>query len=124
MTHFIDDELVYKLIGENIKKHREASNITSEKITQQTLAEALEVSRVSIANYEAGNQAVYISDLYKIADYLQVDISEFLPQLNDVIIASPEEKLAEAKKEDGLTKKEFNALNKIIKTTMGDDHEE
>jgi transcriptional regulator with XRE-family HTH domain len=124
MTHFIDDDLVYKLIGEKVKKHREASNITSEKITQQTLAEALDVSRVSIANYEAGTQAIYISDLYKIADYLQVDIFEFLPQLNDVKIASPEEKLAEAKNEDELTKKEFNALNKIIQETTGDNHEE
>lgn len=69
----IDDDLVYKEIGDRIKQVR-----TEEKLTQEKFADEIGVSRVSLANYESGKQSIYISDIYKIAAHFNIPISALI----------------------------------------------
>lgn len=57
----------------------------------------MDLSRASIANYEAGTQSVSIADLYKIAITLKRDISDFLPNISDVknLMKPPVQKILE-----------------------------
>jgi transcriptional regulator with XRE-family HTH domain len=89
----IDEDFLYKYIGKKIKHIRDNANLT-----QEELAKAINVSRASIANYESGNQSIYISDLYKIAAHLNMEIIDFLPHPKEVEARShPERLLQEAK---------------------------
>lgn len=99
----IDEDFLYKYIGKRIKHLRENANLT-----QEALAKAIDVSRASIANYESGNQSIYISDLYKIATHLNMEIMDILPSLKEVEARShPEWLLEEAKDLGVLEKKEI-----------------
>jgi transcriptional regulator with XRE-family HTH domain len=122
MTSYIDEKLIYESIGKKIKEFRENSRIYPEKITQELLARAIGVTRVSIANYETGKQSIYLSDLYKIADFLHVDVKEFLPSIDSVKLSAPEDKL---EKTSDLTSEEKEAIKKLIGTVGkgGDDNE-
>ena len=69
----------YKLIGEKIKKVREAA-----KMSQRKLARAIGFeTATSISLIESGSRRVAIRDLEKIADILQTDIKFFLGQKID-----------------------------------------
>jgi len=83
----LDEKLIYTLIGKRIKDKRNAAGKLQAK-----LAESIGVSRASLANYESGNTAIYISDLYLIADQLGKDINEFLPSVEEIKSASSPEK--------------------------------
>ncbi len=75
----IDDDLLYIEIGKRIRQFRE-----NKSLTQEELGKAIGVSRASIANYENSNQAIYISDLYKIADFLEIEAGDILPSLREI----------------------------------------
>jgi transcriptional regulator with XRE-family HTH domain len=49
------------------------------KMSQRDLADALEISRSSIANIERGRQSVSLHMVYRIADVLGRDLAELLP---------------------------------------------
>ncbi len=103
----IDDDLIYIHIGKKIKTVRDKADLT-----QESLADAIGVSRASIANYESGKQSIYISDLYKIADALNIEIRELLPPLQEIKMKSlPEKQLKEAK---NLTEKEKKEIVELI----------
>lgn len=108
----IDEKHVYVLIGNRIKELRD------KKFSQEELAKAIGVSRASIANYESGKQAIYISDLYKIADVLEVDIASLLPSIDQIRLQSAEEKLEEVTNIGETARKE---LEDFIKNTQGGD---
>lgn len=53
---------------------------------QKTLAARLGLSRTSISNIERGTQRIFIDQLYEAADALKVDVSKFLPTLEEVSV--------------------------------------
>ena len=79
------ESAVYNIIGEKLKKIR-----TEKGLTQDDISKVIDCSTASIANYEKGEQSIYISDLYKIAIYLDIDIKHFLPTNDEVKKRLPE----------------------------------
>lgn len=65
---------LYKIIGKNIKVNRELAHLT-----QNELAEKLNLSRTSIVNIEKGYQHPYIHLLWEIAEIFNINISLLLP---------------------------------------------
>lgn len=99
----IDDDLLYIEIGKRIKQFRE-----NKSLTQEELGKAIGVSRASIANYENSNQAIYISDLYKIADVLEIEAGDILPSLREIKSRSqPQGLLDQAKDLKTIEKKQI-----------------
>ena len=62
-----------KLLGQNIKKYRETKGFT-----QNSLAEAVDLSREYIADIERGLKNVSLRKLYLIADVLEVKCSDLV----------------------------------------------
>lgn len=67
---------IYPLIGEAIRSRRKRLSLTQDK-----LAAALQISRASLANIEAGRQKVLVHHLYDIADALQLDVKDLLVEM-------------------------------------------
>ncbi len=69
-----DDEYYYKIIRKNIKKFR-----LEQGLTQQELADMTEMSREYICDIEneSRNKHLTIAVLGRIADALQIDITNF-----------------------------------------------
>ena len=66
---------LYKRLGGTIKARRRALGLT-----QQQLAKQLGISRASIANVETGRQRVLVHQLYDLADQLNVNVQDLLPE--------------------------------------------
>lgn len=62
-----------KLLGQNIKKYREAKGFT-----QNTLAERVDLSREYIADIERGLKNISLKKLYAIADVLSIKCSDLI----------------------------------------------
>ena len=62
-----------KLLGHNIKKYREIN-----KLTQNELAELVDLSREYIADIERGLKNISLKKLYLIADVLNVKCSNLI----------------------------------------------
>ena len=62
-----------KFLGQNIKKYREQKDLT-----QNELAEAVDLSREYIADIERGLKNVSLRKLYMIADVLCVKCSDLI----------------------------------------------
>ena len=62
-----------KLLGKNIKKYREIK-----KLTQNELAEYVDLSREYIADIERGLKNISLRKLYMIADVLNVKCSDLI----------------------------------------------
>lgn len=75
---------IYPLIGDAIRSRRKHLSLTQDK-----LAAALQISRASLANIEAGRQKVLVHHLYDIADALQLDVRDLLVETPKV--SSPTE---------------------------------
>lgn len=103
----IDENLVYESIGQKIKKLRAEKGLTQEK-----LAIGIGVSRVSLANYESGKQYIYISDLYKVAEYFELQITDLLPSIENIKAKSTPSKVVE--QDDELTKQVKEEIIKFI----------
>jgi transcriptional regulator with XRE-family HTH domain len=80
--------LIYILIGKKIKALREQA-----EYNQEDIATGIKVSRASIANYESGKQAIYIDDLYRVADFFKVEVHSLLPSLEEIRSQSLPEKV-------------------------------
>lgn len=104
----MDEKIIYEQVGRSIKQKRDAANKT-----QEELAQVLKVTRASIANYESGKQAIYLSDLYKIAEFLQISISELIPPVEEIrMLSAPDVALEKA---SNLGKKEKEEIRSFIK---------
>lgn len=75
-----DDEYYYIIIRRNIKKYRLAK-----KLTQQNLADMIEMSREYICDIEndSRNKHPTISVLGRIADALNIDIKDLFEDVNN-----------------------------------------
>ena len=72
-----DDEYYYSIIRKNVKKFR-----LEKKLTQQELADMTELSREYICDIEneSRNKHLTIAVLGRIAEALQINITEFFKQ--------------------------------------------
>ncbi len=77
------DEL-NRIIGKNIKKYRLLYNKNHSRMTQEKLAEAINVSVSLIGSLESNkiNKGIGIVNLYKISVILEVPINKFF-EVND-----------------------------------------
>jgi DNA-binding XRE family transcriptional regulator len=78
-----EEDLLYKLVGEQIRKGRERQK---PKMSQAQLAGFLGISRTSIVNIEAGRQHPPLYVMWKIAETLRIEISHFFPKPEEVTI--------------------------------------
>lgn len=61
------------LLGQNIKKYR-----TAKKLSQNKLAEMIDLSREHLACVETGKEYISLRKLFLIADLLEVPLSELV----------------------------------------------
>ena len=105
---------IYQIIGYKIKEYRSRLGIT-----QQKLAEDINLERITIVNMEKGNQKIPLDLLYIIADYFSLSISSLLP-LDDEIkhlinkIKVNKIKNDDNKKFDSLSEKDLSEEEKNI----------
>jgi transcriptional regulator with XRE-family HTH domain len=104
----INEDIIYQFIGKKIKELRDKKNTK-----QEDLAKEIGVCRASIANYESGNQAIYISDVYKIADYFGAEVNILLPSLEEVKTKSLPERLLD--KAENLKEQQKKEIKEFIK---------
>jgi transcriptional regulator with XRE-family HTH domain len=102
----MDEKFIYDQVGKRIRQARERA-----KKTQEELAQAIDMSRGSIANYEGGRQAVYLSDLYLIADFLDASIMDLIPTVEEIRAKSA----PEVEKADNLGQVEKEEIKSFIK---------
>ena len=78
------DELAI-IIGKNVKKYRKLYTNMYGKMTQEDLAEIINVSVSLISNLESSSviKGISINNLYKISIVLRVPISKFFEDDND-----------------------------------------
>lgn len=48
--------------------------------TQEEVCKLIGISRASLANIEGGNQRIYAHQLYSVAEVLEMDIEDLLPE--------------------------------------------
>ena len=87
-----DEGNFYKNLGQLIRDFRK-----KEKISQETLATHLGLSRISVVNIEKGKQKVQIYTLYLISKYLKISMNNLMPELSvDIITNKVMEKVNKA----------------------------
>ena len=73
-------EEIYEIFGRLVAERRKRA-----KLTQEALAQSLNMSRASIANIERGEQAVQLHLIFEIAAILNVQVQELIPALHQGI---------------------------------------
>jgi transcriptional regulator with XRE-family HTH domain len=76
----MDENTLYRLIGERIRDRR--GDI---KLSQEKLALQLNMSRTSIVNIEAGRQRAPVHVLWQIAEKLRTDLGLLIPKATEYI---------------------------------------
>ena len=81
----MNQEKLNRIVGKNIKKYRLLYNKNGEKLTQERLAEIINVSVSLISNLESNksNKGISITNLYKIATVLEVPIQKFFEDIDE-----------------------------------------
>ena len=74
----IDSTDLFKVIGKNVKYYRKLYNLKNGKMTQENLAEIVDVSTALIGNLESDKieQGVSVFTLWKISKALNVPIEK------------------------------------------------
>lgn len=77
MKNLESDEL-FKIIGSNVKYYRKLYNLNKGKMTQENLAELVDVSTALIGNLESEkiSQGISVFTLWKISKVLEVKIED------------------------------------------------
>lgn len=75
----INEEELFNIIGKNVKYYRQLYNLNKEKLTQEQLAEKINVSTALIGNLESNkiNQGISVITLYRLSQTLEVPIDNF-----------------------------------------------
>ena len=76
--NFPDLDIYYASLGENIRKARDGA-----KLTQQDLANAIGLSRVSVVNIEKGRQKPMPHHLEMVIRTLQCSIEDIYPKITE-----------------------------------------
>lgn len=110
---------ICRLFGQLLAKKRSEA-----KLSQESLAKAVGLTRTSITNIERGRQPVNLHTLFLIAEILGLDVVDLLPSLPKKSVASPVPReqfqrlsTRERKELEKLGSKDFNWLTKIAKAT-------
>jgi transcriptional regulator with XRE-family HTH domain len=72
----MNPESLYAHIGEVIRTRRRS---LKPRLTQESLAQIVGMSRAALANIETGRQNVMVHQLYAFAKALKIDVTDFLP---------------------------------------------
>ncbi len=80
----VDDEL-YHMIGNNVRGARER---TLPRLSQESLAKKVGLTRASIVNIEAGRQRAPIHTLWHLAESLGVELASLIPRSADLTTAT------------------------------------
>jgi transcriptional regulator with XRE-family HTH domain len=83
----LDEQMLFKIIGRNVKYYRQLYNIgktNKERITQEKLAEQIEVSTSLIGNLESEKtpQGIGVFTLWKISKALNIPIQALFTPLD------------------------------------------
>jgi transcriptional regulator with XRE-family HTH domain len=78
----IDSERLYILIGERVRRIREAQ---TPRMSQEDLARILDLKRTSITNIERGNQKLTLDTLYRLCERFGLAIQELMPPVSEVM---------------------------------------
>ncbi len=75
----MNDEEIFNTIGKNVKYYRQLYNLNHKKLTQEQLAEKINVSTALIGNLESEkiNQGISVTTLYRLSKVLEVPINNF-----------------------------------------------
>lgn len=75
----MNDEEIFDIIGKNVKYYRQLYNLNHEKLTQEQLAEKINVSTALIGNLESNkiNQGISVPTLYRLSQILEIPIENF-----------------------------------------------
>ena len=78
-NNFIDEKKLFEIIGKNVRYYRKLYSLTCEEMTQEGLAEKIEVSTSLIGNLESKKtpQGISLYNLYKISNTLNTPIDKF-----------------------------------------------
>lgn len=76
----MEQDRLNKIIGKNIKKYRRKTFIDGKRLTQEKLAELINVSVSLISSLESNKskKGIGINNLYKISIVLNTPISKFM----------------------------------------------
>ena len=79
MINDIDEKELYSIIGKNIRYYRKLYSLNVKDMTQEHLAEIINVSTSLIGNLESKKtyQGISVYNLYKISKILNVPIENF-----------------------------------------------
>lgn len=69
----------YKIVGAKIKDRRDAKGIT-----QESLAQSIELTRTSVNNIEHGRQKILLDTFWQISSILDISLMELLPLPEEV----------------------------------------
>ena len=77
MKNLESDEL-FKIIGSNVKYYRKLYNLNKGKMTQENLAELVDVSTALIGNLESDkiSQGISVLTLWKISKTLEISVED------------------------------------------------
>ena len=75
---------LFKIIGHNVKYYRKLYNLKKGKMTQENLAELVDVSTALIGNLESEKipQGISVYPLWKISKVLEVPIEKLFDETN------------------------------------------
>lgn len=76
---------LFAIIGKNTKYYRKLYNIQKGKMTQENLAELVDVSTALIGNLESAkiNQGISVYTLWKISQVLEIPIEKLFEEQNN-----------------------------------------
>lgn len=82
----MEQDRLNKIIGKNIKKYRRKTFIDGKRLTQEKLAELINVSVSLISSLESNKskKGISINNLYKISIVLNIPISKFMEDNNEL----------------------------------------
>lgn len=82
----MEQDKLNKIIGKNIKKYRKKTFIDGKRLTQEKLAELINVSVSLISSLESNKskKGISINNLYKISIVLNTPISKFMEDSDEL----------------------------------------
>ena len=75
-----NDQLLYDFVASKIRDFRKDKGLSQDEFSKQ-----VELSRVSIANIELGNQKPTLDLIWRISSIFAVDINDFFPNEIDLL---------------------------------------
>lgn len=80
----LDSNYLFKVIGYNVKYYRNLYNLNEGKMTQENLAELVNVSTALIGNLESEkiSQGISVFTLWKISQVLEISVDKLFDDSN------------------------------------------